>query len=121
LLIEIGKERPTLKRAMTIYIASILLWGIALTAQAQEYYGPTNFIAWNFDTVEQVSGWGNWFGGDFVSCEWDPSDASNNPNSGCIKLTVNCGTSFAQWVLWDGATPYYSPLSLIIYLYKLVI
>jgi len=101
-----------MKTRYHIAIVAALVCGIALAARAQ-YIGPTNFMAWNFDDSSQVVNWGNWFGGDFVSCEWDPSDANNNPNSGSIRLTVDCGTSFAQWVLYDGWTPYYAPLPIV--------
>lgn len=101
-----------MKTRYRIAAVAALLIGLAVPAQAQ-YTGPTNFIAWNFDDSSQVANWGNWFGGDFLFCEWDPSDANNNPSSGSLRLTLDCGTDFPQWVLWDSGTPYYAPLPLV--------
>ncbi len=92
---------------------------MAIAAQAQ----PTNWLLYNFDT-DQVTQtpygdvWRNWFGGNFVSVEWDPSnDASNNPNSGSMKLTID-NKGYDQYVLHDGFananpwTPTYAPVPL---------
>jgi len=85
--------------------------GASLKAQS------TNLTLYPFDT-DQVSDtgygtiWANWFGGIFGGVAWDSSvDASNNPNSGSMLLTLNALGS-DQYVLWDGATPTYFPLDL---------
>jgi hypothetical protein len=71
----------------------------------------TNFTLYNFDT-DQVSStpygtvWGNWYGSDFVSVSWDPSnDASNNPSSGSMMLQLNLPPLGNQYVLNDGIFP----------------
>ena len=97
----------------TKYLAGLLAaLMLPIVAQAQ-FVGPTNFMVYSFDS-DQVSGiWGNWFGGDFGSTVWDPAvDAGGSPSSGSLLLTVNAGSGFPQFVMWDNATPAYSGLPL---------
>ena len=97
----------------TRLLAAVALTALCGTAEAQ----LTNRMLYNFDT-DQVStspynsSWGNWFGGVFQGVVWDSTtDASNNPNSGSMELTLNF-TGGNQYVLWDGGGPNYAPLDL---------
>jgi len=133
LSLEDRKSNPHLKKqknpSMKIKHVSGLLAAIVLATGITSLKAqPTNFVAYNFDTDQVTatpygSSWGNFFGGDFVSVVFDPtSDASNNPASGCLELTINA-QGFDQYVLLDGfypATPanggtWYGPLDLTIF------
>lgn len=101
-----------IKRAAGLFAAMAFAAGSA-SLEAQS----TNLMLYNFNT-DQVTDtgygtvWGNWFGGMFGGVAWDGAiDASNNAGSGSLKLTLNAVGS-DQYVLWDGATPSYSPLDL---------
>ncbi len=104
-------------QAVKTRVISASLTFACISSQAQGV--ATNLVAYNFDT-NQVTGISSPFGGgtiwsgsggDFVSVQWDSTtDASNNPASGSMLLTVNCNGD--QFILWDGITPWYSPLPL---------
>jgi hypothetical protein len=106
-----------MKTVTGLLAAAALAAGIS-SLQAQ----PTNFMAYNFDT-DQVSStpynsaWNNWFGGYFVGAVWDSTvDASNNPSSGSMQLTLNAsGTD--QYVLNDGINPApnYGPINFAVF------
>jgi hypothetical protein len=105
---------------MKIQHAAGLITAIAIAIAASSASleaQSTNLTLYNFDT-DQVSdtgygtAWGNWFGGVFGGVVWDSTvDASNNPSSGSMQLTLNTLGS-DQYVLWDGGSPTYSPLDL---------
>lgn len=99
------------------YAAGLLAFIALAMGTTSTHAQPTNLTLYNFDT-DQVSAtpygttWGNWFGGIFVGVVWDSlTDANNNPSSGSMQLTLNClGTD--QYLLRDGDSPNYGPLSL---------
>jgi hypothetical protein len=100
--------------ATSLAAVALAASGISLKAQV------TNFVAYNFDT-DQVTGtpygtvWNNWFGGAFTSVAFDSSnDASNNPASGSMKLSLTWPGG-NQYVLYDGFGPSYAPLDLTVF------
>lgn len=98
----------TFTPCVTGVLAAVSLALTSVSSQAQGYL--TNLTIYNFDT-NQVSGIWTASGPDAVSVQWDPTtDASNNPASGSMLLTVNCNGG--QYLLWDGLSPRYSPLPL---------
>jgi hypothetical protein len=81
-------------------------WSNLSSVQAQ----TTNFVVNEFNSAAEVTngvpwngannGWGNWYGNDFVSVQWDPtSDSSGNPHSGSMLVTLD---NSDQYVLFDG-------------------
>ena len=101
----------------TQYAAGLLAAIALAVSSASSLAQTTNLTLYNFDTDQVTTtpyntAWGNWFGGYFQGVAWDStSDASQNPNSGSLMLTLNC-TGSGQYVLWDGGTPNYGPLDL---------
>jgi len=84
---------------------------------------PTNYDYYPWTTSYssgQISNvWWNWFGNAFSNVVWDSTmDASNNPNSGSLKITANFTSdtntsTYSQWVVWDdGNTNNYFNLNL---------
>lgn len=71
---------------------------------------PTNYdyypwaVTYSSGQISNV--WWNWFGNAFVTnnnlgCQWDStSDASNNPSSGSLKISLNWTTN-NQFTVWD--------------------
>ena len=94
---------------------------IATQAQTQDYVvddfvpagvsssNPTNYDYYN-SVQSYASGqidavWWNWFGSAFVTNQWDSTtDASNNVNSGSLKISLNWSSANTQFVLWDQGT-----------------
>lgn len=65
-------------------------------------------------TVNNGTPWGNWFGTAFYQVLWDASDASNNVNSGSLKIEAFfpdsgiggcCGPQFLAYNQNDGINP----------------
>jgi hypothetical protein len=70
---------------------------------------PTNHnhypSAQNYSSGQIDAVYWNWFGGAFVTNQWDStSDASNNPSSGSLKISLNWSSANSQFVLWDQGT-----------------
>jgi hypothetical protein len=82
---------------------------------------PTN-LDWYTSTNVYSSGyisnvWWSWFGNAFSNIVWDSTmDASNNPSSGSLKITLNWNSSLGgnnQFLVWDqGVTNNYFALNL---------
>jgi hypothetical protein len=101
--------------------SALLVAALAARAQTQNYVvddfapagvgpaNPTNYdyypSAQNYQNGQIDAVWWNWFGGAFVTNQWDAtSDASNNPSSGSLKITLNWSSANSQFVLWDQGT-----------------
>src|SRR5689334_8115103 len=111
-VLQMCEHSETTKTPMKMKHLAGLLTAILLTIASTSLQAQlTNRMIYNFDT-DQVTGiWGNWFGGDFGSVAWDSAiDSSNNPSSGSLKLTVNAGSGFPQFVMFDGFGPSYNGL-----------
>jgi hypothetical protein len=73
--------------------------------------GVTNFIVAGFDTTNEVADpttgtgvWSQWFGSFAPIFSWDSKmDASNNPNSGSMKVITTWTGGSQQAMVWDGA------------------
>ena len=71
-----------------------LLLGIALLPAAFQSQAQTKVLANGFVNADEVAdtarnggdAWQNWYGTAFYRLEWDPSDSSNNVNSGSLKI-----------------------------------
>jgi len=97
----------------TIHIAAAALLAIAALCTSS-HAQTTNYVVNEFNSEAEVTnltnlgnsqnGWGNWFGGAFVSVAYDPtSDSSNNPASGSLEFVANYSLNdYGQWVLFDG-------------------
>src|SRR5215472_9387032 len=76
-----SQRTPLVKWIVTVCVAALLTCG----AHAQ-----TKVLVNAFDSSAEVTasanGWNNWFGQAYLTCMWDPSDASNNVSSGSLKL-----------------------------------
>jgi hypothetical protein len=96
----------TKRQYAAVMLAALALALSSVPIQAQ----TTNFMVYNFDTVDQLDSWGNFFGSYFVSALWDPStDSSNNLSSGSMQIVLNCTpTGNRQYVAWDNISPGYS-------------
>ena len=92
------------KRYGKIALTTISLAFACVSSPAQGI--ATNLVAYNFNTNQVYGIWGV-----PPMVQWDPTtDASNNPASGSMQLTVSINGG--QYVLRDGSTPWYSPLPL---------
>jgi hypothetical protein len=98
-------------KAIKLYVMGVLTAVLLPLTCISSHAQPTNFMAYNFVTCPPQPIWTG--GGESVSVQCDPTvDASNNPASGSMRVTVNCnGGEYMLW--WDGATPYYSGLPLV--------
>ncbi len=105
------KIMKTTKLSVTGILTAVSLVLTCISSRA--YVGPTNFMAYNFDTCP---GWPYlpvWTaGGENASVQCNPQDSSNNPASGSMQLMVNY--QGGQWFLMDGGgyTPSNSNLPL---------
>ena len=106
-------------RAKAPHIAGSLLVLLAVMGFGTPILAQTVYVVDQFDPSgtggNSYSGghignvWGNWFGGAFQSLAWDSaSDASNNPNSGSMKITANFGDQFE---VFDGFNVIVPPLN----------
>lgn len=73
---------------MWILTASMLSLSI-INSQGQSKYVANTFV--DADEVADTANggansWQNWFGTAYYNASWDSSDASNNPNSGSLKI-----------------------------------
>jgi O-glycosyl hydrolase len=90
----------TLGRAQTVYVV--------------DQFDPAGTGGNSYAAGQITNVWGNWFGGAFSNLVWDAaSDASNNPNSGSMKITANfTGTNgSSQFEVYDGFYGISPPLS----------
>lgn len=105
------------------YLAVLSLLTFAMSSKAQP--GVTNWVIATFDREAALDNSGtntdnasgsltmgtpyiNWFGTAYWTNEWDTSDASNNPNSGSLKIVAyfpnatNNGCCGSQFLVMDG-------------------
>jgi hypothetical protein len=75
-----------------------------------DFYSSSN----NYADGQITNVWWNWFGGAFQSLSWDSSvDASNNPDSGSMEISLNFSSANSQFVVWDqGAVNNYYALNI---------
>jgi glucuronoarabinoxylan endo-1,4-beta-xylanase len=96
------KERlKVAKRARTTRVlrntfVSLVLAAFSVSSQAQtttciiDQFDPSGTGGNSYAGGQIGNVWGNWFGDAFQSLVWDSAnDASNNPNSGSMKITAN--------------------------------
>jgi hypothetical protein len=116
LVFQTGGGAPT-----NVYLNNVNLSGAPAPAGATSTYvvddfstngvsnaNPTNYDYYNSAQIYsegQISNvWWNWFGDAFQSATWDgTTDASNNPASGSLKISLNWNPSDAndQFVIWN--------------------
>ncbi len=102
------------------------IWGTVLFLQynarvsAQVVYvvdqfDPSGTGGYSYAGGQITNVWGNWFGNAFQSLVWDStSDASNNPNSGSMKINLNFNNSGSipnQFEVYDGFNGISPPLN----------
>ena len=107
---------PSMKAIKSMLLVSAIAFSALLITTLSARAQTTNFVINAFDTDEVTpidggwpfdftlhQGWGNWFGGG-ENIEWDSTmDASNNPSSGSMKVTMLWPPSgFAQISPYDG-------------------
>jgi hypothetical protein len=100
----------------------ILTWvvaAVALPLALNRAAAQTTVLIHAFDNSDEVTvnngqPWQNWFGTAFYQVLWDASDASNNVNSGSIKIEAFfpdsgiggcCGPQFLAMNAYDGINP----------------
>ena len=82
---------------------------LAQTVYVVDQFDPSGTGGNSYSGGQIGNVWGNWFGGAFQSLAWDSaSDASNNPNSGSMKITANFGDQFE---VFDGFNVIVPPLN----------
>ncbi|MGD0815195.1 MAG: hypothetical protein ABSA83_16475 [Verrucomicrobiota bacterium] len=95
----------------------------AQNARAQtvivDQFNPSGVGGNNYADGQIINVWGNWFGDAFQSLAWDStSDASNNPASGSMKITLDfngLGGIPNQFDVFDGFSGIMPALSGLIY------
>jgi glucuronoarabinoxylan endo-1,4-beta-xylanase len=76
-------------------ILFLIVISLIQPAQAQSLYivdqfDPSGIDGYSYAAGQITNVWGNWFGDAFQSLSWDStSDASNNPNSGSMRIVAN--------------------------------
>jgi len=66
-----------------------------------DYYSSTNV----YSAGQITNVWWNWFGGAFVTNQWDSTmDADTNASSGSLKITANFSSANNQFCVWDQGT-----------------
>ena len=83
------------------------IWGVNCQAQTTTYivdqFDPAGTGGNSYAGGKIGNVWGNWFGTAFQSLVWDSAnDASNNPNSGSMKITANFSSANNQFEVYDG-------------------
>jgi glucuronoarabinoxylan endo-1,4-beta-xylanase len=76
----------------------------AQTVFVVDQFNPSGIGANNYASGQITNVWGNWFGDAVQSLVWDSTrDASNNPASGSMKLTLNFNASDgnSQFAVYD--------------------
>lgn len=101
-----------------VLIAALLLFRGIAHAQIVylvDEFDPSGTGGYSYFGGQITSVWGNWFGDAFQSLSWDStSDASNNPNSGSMKIIANFdgnGSIPNQFEVYDGLTGILPPLN----------
>jgi hypothetical protein len=103
-----------MKIRSTLWLALALGLGATGPVAAQTLYTVNKF-----DTADEVTNnngqpWQNWFGTAFYQVLWSPSDASNNPTSGSLRIEAFypdsgiggcCGPQFVAMNAYDGINP----------------
>jgi len=100
---------PGIGRAVRIALAGLCLFATAGRAQSISYvvdqFNPGGADGFSYSAGQIGSVWFNWFGTGFQSLAWDStSDASNNPDSGSLKINADFTTAGNQFEVYDGPT-----------------
>jgi glucuronoarabinoxylan endo-1,4-beta-xylanase len=70
--------------------------------QVIDGFDPSGAGPYNYADGQITDVWGNWFGSAFQSLVWDSSnDASNNPNSGSMKIVASFNNTNNQFEVYD--------------------
>jgi glucuronoarabinoxylan endo-1,4-beta-xylanase len=93
--------------AARIALAGLCLLALAGRAQSISYvvdqFNPAGADGFSYSAGQIGDVWFNWFGSGFQSLAWDAtSDASNNPNSGSLKINANFTAAGNQFEVYDG-------------------
>jgi glucuronoarabinoxylan endo-1,4-beta-xylanase len=105
-------------RGTVLLFTFFLIGRLSATAQTVyvvDQFDPTGTGGYSYSSGQITSVWGNWFGNAFQSLVWDStSDASNNPNSGSMKINLNFNGSGSvpnQFEVYDGFNGISPPLN----------
>lgn len=99
-------------------LLSLIFCAVSSRAQTTTYvvdaFNPAGIGANVYSSGQITNVWGNWFGGAFQSLAWDSAnDASNNPDSGSLKISANftASSSLNQFEVFDGYSGISPPLT----------
>lgn len=102
----------------TVLFALFLMCRVPTSAQTVyvvDQFDPSGVGGNSYSGGQIGNVWGNWFGNAFQSLVWDSTgDASNNPNSGSMKINLNFNNSGSipnQFEVYDGFNGISSPLN----------
>ena len=81
---------------------------VAQSVYVVDAFAPGGSGGYSYANGQIGEVWGNWFGGALDSITWDSSsDASNDPNSGSIKIVASFNLNdYGQYVLFNGLTAF---------------
>jgi O-glycosyl hydrolase len=99
----------TTRKILLLGLLLVALSGVNGQAQTTTYivdqFNPAGTGGNSYSGGQIGNVWGNWFGNSFQSLVWDSAnDASNNPNSGSMKITAsfNGSGSSNQFEVYNG-------------------
>jgi hypothetical protein len=77
--------------------------GVSSSNPSNFNYYQSNYV---YSSGQITNVYGNWFGGAFQSLAWDSTaDASNNINSGALKINANFSPANNQFLVWNQGSP----------------
>lgn len=100
-------KRSSAKMRKALMVAAGLLLGASSRVQSITYvvdqFNPSGTGGYSYSGGQINNVWANWFGGAYQSATWDStSDASNNANSGSLKIVSSFNSTNNQYEVYDG-------------------